>query len=83
MTANTYGGYVNVSRQDIDWSTPSIMDLVITDLAAQYGIVTEAAFGAALVAGRDRRHDDPDRRTDHRTRSPARCGPQPRRRTPP
>lgn len=51
VNANTYGGYVNVSRQDIDWSTPSIMDLVITDLAAQYGIVTEAALGTALVAG--------------------------------
>ena len=51
VTANTYGGYVNVSRQDIDWSTPSIMDLVISDLAAQYGIVTEAALGTALVAG--------------------------------
>ena len=51
VTANTYGGYVNVSRQDIDWSTPSIMDLVISDLAAQYGIVTETALGTALVAG--------------------------------
>jgi HK97 family phage major capsid protein len=49
VTANTYGGYVNVSRQDIDWSTPSIMDLVISDLAAEYGIVTETALGAALV----------------------------------
>ena len=56
VTANTYGGYVNVSRQDIDWSTPSIMDLVISDLAAQYGIVTEAALGAALRRGRDGRH---------------------------
>jgi HK97 family phage major capsid protein len=51
VTANTYGGYVNVSRQDIDWTTPSIMDLVISDLAAQYGIVTEAALCAACVAG--------------------------------
>jgi HK97 family phage major capsid protein len=51
VTANTYGGYVNVSRQDLDWSTPSIMDIVITDLAAQYGSVTEAALGTALVAG--------------------------------
>jgi len=51
VTAQTYGGYVNVSRQDIDWSTPSIMDLVITDLAAQYGSTTEAALGTALVAG--------------------------------
>ena len=51
VNAQTYGGYVNVSRQDIDWSTPSIMDLVISDLAGEYGVVTEAALGAALLAG--------------------------------
>jgi hypothetical protein len=44
----TYGGYVNVSRQNIDWSTPSIMDLVINDLAAQYAIDTETATYNAL-----------------------------------
>jgi hypothetical protein len=47
VTASTYGGYVNVSRQDIDWTTPSIMDIVIQDLAGKYGTVTEAALGAA------------------------------------
>lgn len=47
---NTYGGYVNVSRQNIDWSTPSIMDLVVNDLAAQYAIQTESVAAAALVA---------------------------------
>lgn len=51
VTANTYGGYVNVSRQDIDWSSPSIMDLVISDLAGKYGTVTEAALCAAALAG--------------------------------
>ncbi len=51
VNANTYGGYVNVSRQDIDWSSPQIMDIVIGDLAANFGSVTEAALGAALVAG--------------------------------
>ena len=51
VTANTYGGYVNVSRQDIDWSTPSIMDIVINDLAGKYGVVTEAALCAAALAG--------------------------------
>jgi HK97 family phage major capsid protein len=51
VTANTYGGYVNVSRQDIDWTQPSIMDIVINDLAGKYGVVTEAALCAALVAG--------------------------------
>jgi HK97 family phage major capsid protein len=44
----TYGGYVNVSRQDIDWSVPSIMDIVVQDLAAQYAIETEAATATAL-----------------------------------
>ena len=51
VTAETYGGYVNVSRQDIDWSTPAIMDIVIHDLAGKYGTVTEAALCAAAVAG--------------------------------
>ena len=48
--ATTYGGYVNVSRQNIDFSQPSIMDIIINDLAAQYAIETEAAT-AALVSG--------------------------------
>jgi len=54
-TAVTYGGYVNVSRQDIDFTTPGVMDVVITDLAAVYGVQTEAAafttFDAAAQAG--------------------------------
>jgi HK97 family phage major capsid protein len=50
VVAKTYGGYVNVSRQNIDWSTPQIMDIVISDLAGKYGTVTEAALGAAIIA---------------------------------
>ncbi|MGH2373005.1 MAG: phage major capsid protein, partial [bacterium] len=46
--AVTYGGYVNVSRQDIDFSSPQIMDIIIRDLAARYAIQTEAAVGTAL-----------------------------------
>jgi hypothetical protein len=49
-TAITYGGYVNVSRQNIDFSSPQMMDIIINDLAAQYAVATEAAFGAALIA---------------------------------
>jgi len=48
--AVTYGGYVNVSRQSIDFSQPEVMDIIINDLAAQYAIETEAATGAALAA---------------------------------
>ena len=50
VTMTTYGGYVNVSRQDIDWSVPQIMDLVIADLAGQYAIETETVTGTALKA---------------------------------
>jgi HK97 family phage major capsid protein len=52
LTGNavTYGGYVNVSRQNIDFSMPSMLDAIVNDLAAQYAIQTEAALGAALIA---------------------------------
>lgn len=50
VTAVTYGGYLNVSRQDIDFSQPSIMDLVLEGLAGQYAIQTEAAVGTKLDA---------------------------------
>lgn len=49
-TAKTYGGYVNVSRQNIDFSSPQIMDIIIDDLAARYAIKTEAAVGVELTA---------------------------------
>lgn len=53
LTGNavTYGGYVNVSRQNIDFSSPQMFDAIVNDLAAQYAIQTEAALGVALIAG--------------------------------
>lgn len=50
VTARTYGGYVNVSRQAIDFSNPSALDLVVNGLGQQYAIETEAAVGDALAA---------------------------------
>ena len=50
VNAVTYGGYVNVSRQDIDWTQPQVMDIVIADLAGQYALETENAFADALMA---------------------------------
>ena len=47
-TAVTYGGYVNVSRQDIDFSSPQIMDIVIEGLANAYALQTETATGTML-----------------------------------
>lgn len=46
-TAKTYGGYVNVSRQNIDFSA-NALDVIVSDLAAQYAIATEAATAAAI-----------------------------------
>jgi HK97 family phage major capsid protein len=50
-TASTWGGYVNVSRQIIDWSSPQIMDIIIQDLAAQYAIMTENDATDTFLAG--------------------------------
>ena len=47
--AVTYGGYVNVSRQNMDLSA-QVFDIVVNDLAAQYAIQTEAALGTVLAA---------------------------------
>jgi HK97 family phage major capsid protein len=50
VAADTYGGYVNVSRQNIDWTQPGVMDIIINDLAGEYSIVTEAAAGTTFTA---------------------------------
>lgn len=52
LTGNavTYGGYVNVSRQNIDFSSPAALDMIVNDLAAQYAIETEAATADAIAA---------------------------------
>jgi hypothetical protein len=49
---NTYGGYVNVSKQFLDFSDPAGqgMQIVIDDLAGQYALETEGAACAALAA---------------------------------
>ena len=51
LGADTYGGYVNVSKQDINRTSPSILDMVINDLAQQYAIETEEALGDVLTVG--------------------------------
>ncbi|AXH69143.1 major capsid protein [Mycobacterium phage Ryadel] len=50
VNAQTLGGYVNVSRQAIDFSSPSALDLVVNGLGQQYAIETEALVGAALAS---------------------------------
>jgi len=50
LGADTFGGYVNVSKQDINRSSPAILDMVINDLAEQYGIETEEEMGDVMTA---------------------------------
>jgi HK97 family phage major capsid protein len=50
LGADTFGGYVNISKQDINRTSPAILDMVINDLAQQYGIETEDEAGTVLTA---------------------------------
>ena len=49
VNKGTYGGYVTLSEQDVDFTDPAALQLVLNDLAAQYAITTEAAACTALV----------------------------------
>ena len=49
LGADTFGGYVNVSKQDINRTSPAILDMVINDLAQQYAIETEEELGSVLT----------------------------------
>ena len=50
FTKDTYGGTVDISRQDIDWSSPAAWDILIKDLADVYAIQTETAIALAFAA---------------------------------
>lgn len=51
----THGGWLNVSRQEIDWTSPAAWDALLTDLQDEYGIdsedTTADAFVTAVTAG--------------------------------
>jgi HK97 family phage major capsid protein len=51
LGADTFGGYVNVSKQDINRTSPSILDMIVNDLAGQYAIETEEEAADVLWAG--------------------------------
>src|SRR5262245_4227410 len=40
VAAKTYAGHLNISRQNIKWTSPGIMQIVFDDFAAQYAITT-------------------------------------------
>jgi HK97 family phage major capsid protein len=46
----TYGGTVDISRQDIDWTDPSAWDILVRDLAQVYAVQTETGASGAFKA---------------------------------
>lgn len=49
FTKETHGGYVDISRQDIDWTSPAAWDILVRDLADVYAVETEGAVAAAFA----------------------------------
>ena len=41
VTADTFAGHLNISRQDIKWTSPGIMQIVFEDFAAVYANATD------------------------------------------
>lgn len=50
VTAATYAGHLNISRQDIKWSSPNILNIVFEDFATMYARVTNNAAADAFAA---------------------------------
>jgi HK97 family phage major capsid protein len=40
VTAKTFAGHLNISRQDIKWTNPGILNIVFDDFASQYAMTT-------------------------------------------
>jgi hypothetical protein len=51
VTKNTYGGYVTISEQDLDWTDPNILQLVLDDMGRVYANTTDNVAADALLAG--------------------------------
>ena len=51
VTKQIFGGYVNISEADIDWSDPSILQVVLDDMGRIYSNATDNYAADQLVAG--------------------------------
>lgn len=51
VTKATYGGYVTISEQDLDWTDPNVLSLVLDDMARIYASETDNVAADNLVAG--------------------------------
>jgi len=50
VIAKTYAGHLNISRQNIKWSSPAIMNIVFDDFAAMYALATCEDAVAQFIA---------------------------------
>jgi HK97 family phage major capsid protein len=50
VTASTWAGHLNISRQDIKWTSPGILQIVFDDFAAVYADRTDADVCTAFAA---------------------------------
>ena len=51
VTKGVYGGYVKVSEESIDWSSPEVVGLLLDDMARVYGKQTETVVETNLQSG--------------------------------
>jgi hypothetical protein len=51
VTKGTYGGFVTLSEQSIDWSTPEVISLVLDDMARIYANETDNVAADNLATG--------------------------------
>lgn len=51
VTKGTYGGYVSVSEQEISWTDPAVLQLILDDMARIYANTTDNVAADALLAG--------------------------------
>jgi hypothetical protein len=51
VSKTTLAGQVTLSAQDIDFTSPAAMEIILRDLAGQYMLQSDAVACAAILAG--------------------------------
>jgi HK97 family phage prohead protease len=51
VTKSVYGGYVKLSEEDIDWTEPEVLNLLVDDMARIYANQTDAVACSDLASG--------------------------------
>jgi len=51
VTKGAYGGYVTISEQDLDWTDPAVLSLILDDMSRIYANTTDNVAADNLLAG--------------------------------